>query len=107
MARLHRLLLALRRVDVFGFYLNENTPGKLHKLQTVLFGAVSFLYDRAYSEVGLNVVGAEVLEAVGLLLLLAPISWATLGVHVVASPGSRAALEVGGVSVRNFNPVLV
>ena len=26
-------------------------------------------------------------------------SWATLSVHVVASPGSHAALEVGGVSV--------
>ena len=34
--------------------------------------------------------------------LVAPISWATLGTHVVASPGSRAALEVGGLSVRNF-----
>ena len=34
--------------------------------------------------------------------LVAPISWATLGVHVVASPGSHAALEVGGLSVHSF-----
>ena len=34
--------------------------------------------------------------------LVAPNLWATLSVHVVASPGSRAALEVGGVSVHSF-----
>ena len=31
--------------------------------------------------------------------LVAPNRWATLSVHVVASPASQAALEVGGVSV--------
>ena len=34
--------------------------------------------------------------------LVAPISWATLGTHVVASPGSHGALEGGGLSVRSF-----
>ena len=29
--------------------------------------------------------------------LVTPISWATLSVHVVASPGSHGALEVGGL----------
>ena len=34
--------------------------------------------------------------------LVAPISWATLGTHVVASPGSHGALEGGGLSVHSF-----
>ena len=34
--------------------------------------------------------------------LVAPISWATLSVHVVASPGSHGAPEVGGLSVHSF-----
>ena len=34
--------------------------------------------------------------------LVAPNPWATLGVHVVASPGSHGALEGGGLSVRSF-----
>ena len=34
--------------------------------------------------------------------LVAPISWATLSVHVVASPGSYGASEVGGLSVHSF-----
>ena len=32
--------------------------------------------------------------------LVTPIPWATLGMHVVASPGSCGALEGGDVSVR-------
>ena len=35
--------------------------------------------------------------------LVAPISWATLGTHVVASPGSHGALEGGGLSVHSFD----
>ena len=35
--------------------------------------------------------------------LVAPNLWATLSVHVVASPGSHGALEGGGLSVRSFN----
>ena len=34
--------------------------------------------------------------------LVAPNLWATLSVHVVASPGSHAALEVGGLTVHSF-----
>ena len=34
--------------------------------------------------------------------LVAPNPWATLSVHVVASPGSHTALEVGGLSVHSF-----
>ena len=34
--------------------------------------------------------------------LVTPSLWTTLGTHVVASPGSRAALEVGGLSVHSF-----
>ena len=34
--------------------------------------------------------------------LVAPNPWPTLSVHVVASPGSRAALEVGGLTVHSF-----
>ena len=34
--------------------------------------------------------------------LVTPSTWATLGTHVVASPGSYAALEGGTVSVRSF-----
>ena len=34
--------------------------------------------------------------------LVTPISWATLSVHVVASPASHGALEGGGLSVRSF-----
>jgi len=34
--------------------------------------------------------------------LVAPNLWATLSVHVVASPASHAALEVGGLSVHSF-----
>ena len=33
---------------------------------------------------------------------VAPNPWATLSVHVVASPGSHGALEGGGLSVRSF-----
>ena len=33
--------------------------------------------------------------------LVAPNLWATLSVHVVASPGSHGALEGGGLSVRS------
>ena len=36
--------------------------------------------------------------------LVTPISWATLSVHVVASPGSHGASEVGGLSVHSFAP---
>ena len=36
--------------------------------------------------------------------LVAPISWATLSVHAVASPGSYGASEVGGLSVHSFVP---
>ena len=35
--------------------------------------------------------------------LVAPTSWATLGVHVVASPGSHGAREGGGLSVHSFS----
>ena len=31
--------------------------------------------------------------------LVAPTLWPSLSAHVVASPGSRAALEVGGLTV--------
>ena len=34
--------------------------------------------------------------------LVAPNLWPSLGVHVVASPASHAALEGGGLSVRSF-----
>ena len=34
--------------------------------------------------------------------LVAPNLWATLSVHVVASPGSHAALEVAVLSVRSL-----
>ena len=34
--------------------------------------------------------------------LVAPNLWATLSVHVVASPASHAALEVAGLSVHSF-----
>ena len=34
--------------------------------------------------------------------LVAPSLWATLSVHVVASPGSHAALEVAVLSVRSL-----
>ena len=34
--------------------------------------------------------------------LVAPNPWATLSVHVVASPGSHTALEVSGLSVHSF-----
>ena len=34
--------------------------------------------------------------------LVAPNLWATLSVHVVASPGSYGASEVGGLSVHSF-----
>ena len=34
--------------------------------------------------------------------LVAPNLWPSLGVHVVASPGSHGALEGGGLSVRSF-----
>ena len=34
--------------------------------------------------------------------LVAPNLWATLSVHVVASPGSHGAPEVGGLSVHSF-----
>ena len=34
--------------------------------------------------------------------LVAPNPWATLSVHVVASQGSHAALEVGGLTVHSF-----
>ena len=33
---------------------------------------------------------------------VAPNPWATLSVHVVASPASHGALEGGGLSVRSF-----
>ena len=33
---------------------------------------------------------------------VAPNPWATLSVHVVASPGSHGASEVGGLSVHSF-----
>ena len=33
---------------------------------------------------------------------VAPNPWATLSVHVVASPASHGALEGGGISVRSF-----
>ena len=36
--------------------------------------------------------------------LVAPISWATLSVHVVASPGSYGASEVGGLSAATRQP---
>ena len=36
---------------------------------------------------------------------VAPNPWATLSVHVVATPASHAALEVGGLSVHSFLPV--
>ena len=39
--------------------------------------------------------------------LVAPNLWATLSVHVVASPGSHGAPEVGGVSVRNFGALYI
>ena len=35
--------------------------------------------------------------------LVTPSLWTTLGTHVVASPGSYAALEGGKVSVRSFS----
>ena len=35
--------------------------------------------------------------------LVAPNPWATLGSHVVASPGSHGALEGGGLSVGSFS----
>ena len=35
---------------------------------------------------------------------VAPNPWATLSVHVVASPASHGALEGGGISVRSFVP---
>ena len=35
---------------------------------------------------------------------VAPNPWATLSVHVVASPASHGALEWGGLSVRNVSP---
>ena len=35
--------------------------------------------------------------------LVAPTTWATISVHVVASPGSHGA-EVGGLTVRSFSP---
>lgn len=34
--------------------------------------------------------------------LVAPNPWATLSVHVVASPGSHGALEGGGLTVHSF-----
>ena len=34
--------------------------------------------------------------------LVTPNPWATLSVHVVASPASHGALEGGGLSVRSF-----
>ena len=34
--------------------------------------------------------------------LVAPNPWATLSVHVAASPASQAPLEVGGLSVHRF-----
>ena len=34
--------------------------------------------------------------------LVAPTLWPSLSAHVVASPGSRAALEVGGLTVLSF-----
>ena len=34
--------------------------------------------------------------------LVAPSPWATLSVHVVASPGSHGAPEVGGLTVHSF-----
>ena len=34
--------------------------------------------------------------------LVSPNPWPSLSLHVAASPGSHAALEVGGVSVRSF-----
>ena len=34
--------------------------------------------------------------------LVAPNPWATLSVHVVATPASHTALEVGGLSVHSF-----
>ena len=34
--------------------------------------------------------------------LAAPNLWATLGTHVVASPASHAAMEVGGLTVHSF-----
>ena len=37
--------------------------------------------------------------------LVAPNPWATLSVHVVASPASRAALEVGGLTVHSFTMI--
>ena len=39
--------------------------------------------------------------------LVAPNLWATLSVHVVASPASHAALEVAGLSVHSFHGVYV
>ena len=34
--------------------------------------------------------------------LVAPNLWPSLGVHVVASPGSHGAPEVGGLTVHSF-----
>ena len=36
--------------------------------------------------------------------LVSPSLWPSLSVHVVASPASQAALEVGGLSVHSFQP---
>ena len=35
--------------------------------------------------------------------LVAPNSWPSLSVHVVASPGSHGAPEVGGLTVHSFS----